>query len=75
MDRQKEIKKKEAFDQKENMDILIQAIKNDDENLYEYALSLDSMLPHYIYNGMNYPIHIACEFGRLNIVKHMVEEL
>ena len=57
------------------MDILIQAIKNDDKNLYEYALSVDPMLPHYIYNGMNYPIHVACEFGRLNIVKHMVEEL
>ena len=56
------------------MDILIQAIKNDDINLYEYALSVDPMLPHYIYNGMNYPIHIACEFGRLNMVKHMVEE-
>ena len=75
MQKERENKKKEAFDQKENMDILIQAIKNDDKNLYEYALSVDPMLPHYIYNGMNYPIHVACEFGRLNMVKHMVEEL
>ena len=57
------------------MDVLIQAIKTDNKDLYEYALSLDSMLPHYIYNGINYPIHVACEFGRIDIVKHMVEEL
>ena len=73
--KKKEEKKKEAFDQKTHMDILFQAIKNDDRNLYQFALSQDEMCPHYIYNNMNYPIHVACEFGRLEMVKHMVEEL
>ena len=33
------------------------------------------MLPHYLYCNMFYPIHVACEFGRLNMVQHMVEEI
>ena len=57
------------------MDMLVQAIKQNDWKLYKYVLSQDEMYPHFIHNNMNYPIHIACEFGRLEMVKHMVEEL
>ena len=33
------------------------------------------MLPHYLYCNMYYPLHVACEFGRLDIIKHLVEEI
>ena len=33
------------------------------------------MVPHYLYCNMYYPMHVACEFGRIEMVKHMVEEV
>ena len=42
---------------------------------YKQIVMKDNMLPHYLFSNMFYPIHVGCEFGRIEIVKHMVEEL
>ena len=52
---------------------MIKAIKDGDFNAYDNAVMRDNMLPHYLYSNMFYPVHVACEFGRLDILKHMVE--
>ena len=52
---------------------MIKAIKDDDYRAYENTVNKDQMLPHYLYSNMFYPVHVACEFGRLDILKHMVE--
>mmetsp|Transcript_35122 Transcript_35122/g.46242 ORF Transcript_35122/g.46242 Transcript_35122/m.46242 type:complete len:116 (+) Transcript_35122:103-450(+) len=56
------------------MELLIKAIKDDDMVAYLKIYNKDNMLPHYLYCNMFYPIHVACEFGRLNLVTHLVEE-
>ena len=57
------------------MDFMVKAIKDNDWRLYIKIYKKDNMLPHYLFSNMYYPIHIACEFGRLDIVKHLVEEV
>ena len=56
------------------MDFLVKAIKDNDWRGYLRIYHKDNMLPHYLYSNMFYPIHIACEFGRLDMVRHLVEE-
>lgn len=34
----------------------------------------DPNLVHYLVNNIYFPIHVACEFNRLNFVKHMIDE-
>ena len=64
----------QALELQEQLDLLIKAIKDDDWKAYQRTFNKDHMLPHYLYCNMFYPIHVACEFGRLDIVKHLVEE-
>jgi len=40
--------------------------------LYRFCLEQDECLPHYMINGCIYPIHIAVEFGRMEIVQDMI---
>ena len=63
----------QAFELSQQLDLLIKAIKDGDFNAYDNAVVRDNMLPHYLYSNMFYPVHVACEFGRLDILKHMVE--
>ena len=63
-----EDRKVQAFELSSQLDILIKAIKDGDLRAYENAVAKDNMLPHYLYCNMFYPVHVACEFGRLEIV-------
>ena len=68
-------RKVQAAEMKEQMDYLVKAIKDNDMAAYMNLVGRDPMLPHYLYNNMYHPIHVACEFGRLQMVKHLVEEI
>ena len=70
-----EDRKVQALELQEQLDLLINAIKKDDQKGYQNIVQRDNMLPHYLYSNMYYPLHVACEFGRLEMVKHMVEEI
>ena len=50
------------------MDLMIKAIKDDDWKSYIDIYKTDNLLPHFLYSNMYYPIHVACEFGHLQIV-------
>ena len=69
-----ENKRVQSFMLKMQLESLIKAIKEDDMKTYKKLVKIDHMLPHYLYCNLYYPIHVACEFGRLEITKHMVEE-
>ena len=68
-----ENKKVQALELKEQLDLMIKAIKDNDMKSFMKIVNKDRMLPHYLYNNLYYPIHVACEFGRLQMIKHMVE--
>ena len=42
--------------------------------LFLYSISKESILAHEPLNKFYYPIHLACEYGRLDMVKHLVLE-
>ena len=55
------------------MDELIRSIKKNDINQFEELIQEDANLAHSMFDRVNFPIHIACEFNRLSMVKQLVE--
>ena len=59
-----------------NQDLLKQAIKTNDLDLFTYLLSKDPSLSQDSFNSGNLatPLHMACEYGRLSMAKKLVTE-
>ena len=56
------------------MDALMAAIKKDDLQAYNKLVDYDPSLPHNLFDNINYPLHVACEYNRPNFVQTLVEE-
>lgn len=58
-----------------NQDMLKQAIKLGDKELFSYMLAKDVWLAdEQIGKNLNRPLHFACEYGRLDLVKTLIKE-
>ena len=58
----------------ENLDELLKAIKKGDIVRFKQALADDYSLAHSLLHNVYYPIHVACEYNRLLMVKLLVTE-
>jgi ankyrin repeat protein len=56
------------------LDELVRAIKKDQFKEFKKTLENDSILAHSLIDNFNYPIHVACEFNRFLMVKHLVAD-
>ena len=68
-------RKVQALELQEQLDLFIKAIKDNDWKSFIAVIVKDNMVPHYLYCNMFYPIHVACEFGRLRMVQYLVEDV
>jgi len=58
-----------------NQDMLKQAIKTNDHDLFVYLLSQDSSLAHSHFNKNFFtPLHLCCEYGRLDFARVLVTQ-
>lgn len=54
--------------------MLAQAIKVNDKDMFYYIIAKDPPLAHEYLNKFYSPLHLACEFGRVEFVKHLLTE-
>lgn len=60
-------------DRKVNQDLMKQAIKTNDKDLFLYLLNSDPSLAHERFNKTFYtPLHLSCEFGQIEFVKILI---
>ncbi len=57
-----------------NQEMLKQAIKTGDMELFDYLLEKDPAMGDEKFGKiLNKPLHIACEYGRLEMVKKLIK--
>lgn len=58
----------------QTIDELVKAIKTDNITQFRDYLDDDPDLAHMVIDKMYYPLHVACECGRLEMVRELVEK-